>query len=278
MSADQRRTARANGATKPILITTAIIGGVALAAVGTSAAFAAGNPLSSDSGAEATTQQVDTAGVTSLEIDASASDVSVSFGAVDQATLEVEGGATGRWQLARDEDELKVYRSGGFFGGCLFWCNLERTSVSLTLPQELEARGIDTDARLSAGSLDLGGRFGEVDLDVSAGRANLDIESTKLEVEMSAGRLDGTARDVRKASFELSAGTAEVELAGDAPDQVEIGLSAGRLGLIVPDETYRIAEERSAGSLDQGLRTDPGSNRLISVEMSAGNVTLSPGS
>ncbi|WP_427870091.1 hypothetical protein [Leucobacter luti] len=276
MSADQRRTARANGATTPILITTAIIGGVALAAVGTSAAFGAAGSLRAGSAPESTLQRVDAAGVTGVEIEASSADVSVRFGSVDEARLEVEGGGADFWELTRDESELRVTRSGGFFGGCLFWCDLGRTTVVLTLPQELEARGIEADARLSAGSLDLDGSWGEVDLDVSAGHANLDIDATKLEVEMSAGRLDGTAREVRKASFELSAGTAEFELAGAAPEQLEIGLSAGRLGLTVPDETYRLTEERSAGSLDHRLRTDPGSNRLINVEMSAGNVTLSP--
>lgn len=255
---------------RAIGIVLAVIGGVAIAVSGTTAALAAVGQLSQTN--SSTEQSVD--GVTGLDLEIGASDVTVVFGDVVRAELEVEGGRSGSWSLQRDGDELVVNSPdrgfGWWFGG--WWGDEER--VVLTLPQTLQ--GIDADIDLSAGSLDITGEFGELDILVGAGALTVEGSADSVEAEINAGRAELDMTAVREADLTVSAGRLTAEFANTAPDAITLDVSAGSLELTLPDEVYDVRQEVSAGTLDNRLQTSTDSRHTISVTLSAGSATLLP--
>ncbi|HWK77686.1 hypothetical protein [Microbacterium sp.] len=263
-----------NSGFKAVAIVTAVIGGIALAGAGATAAFGAVHTVT-----RATDQsdRLDVDGVTELDVDVSAGDVSIRFGDVDQAELQVTG-SDREWRLERDEDELRLYSPerwwgwGGdwsWFGG---WGRDEH--VELVLPQDLA--GLDADVTLSAGSLDVEGDFGELGADVSAGSLWIDGTADSLDADLSAGDAEINLADVREASFGVAAGDLDAALTGEAPSDVEIDVSAGSLTLTLPDVEYNVTQDVSAGSLDNGLQTSSNARSTVFVELSAGSVELRP--
>lgn len=261
-----------NGGYKAVAIITAVIGGIALAGAGTTAAFGA---VHSFGAAGDHADSVNAEGITELDVDGAASSVSIRFGDVDEAELAVTG-SDDRWRLERDGDELTLRNPDqwwGWGGDWLWFGGDERdTHVELVLPRELS--GIDADFSLGAGSLEIEGDFGDVDAEVGAGALTMDGAATSIDVDVSAGRADLTLVDVDEADLTVSAGKLVVELADTAPRDVTIEVSAGSLELTLPDEAYNLSQNVSAGSLDNGLRTSNDSSRTIDAQVSAGSAVL----
>jgi len=264
-------------------IAIAAVGGVVLLAAGGNAAFAAVHDVSSASRSEsADTRSADADGVTSIRVDVSASDVTTRFGDVDEATLELSGSRSGDWRLDREGDQL-IVRSpdrgfGSWFGGDWFgrWFDDDSRAV-LTLPESLEGDDLDAEFSLSAGSLEIEGSYGEVGIDIGAGDVRMEGSATSIDTDVSAGRADLVLADVESADFSLSAGDVFAELVDTAPQSVRIDVSAGSLELTVPDETYSVTQDVSAGSLDNGLNTSVDSRNKIDATISAGSAILRAG-
>ena len=254
-----------------ITATLAVVGGLALAGGGATAAFAAAGDLSrTDS-----VQSIDVRGVDSVDLDASAAEVRVVFGDVDEAELSVHGERDGAWTLDRDGDELIVRSPHTVFGWWFGrWFDDDRSAV-LTLPRELE--GIDASFTLNAGGLDVSGEYGELDLEVAAGGVTVDGSATSLDVDLSAGRADVSLDAVAEADLHVSAGTLRVDLTGTAPRETSIDVSAGSAEITLPDDGYVVTQDVSGGSLDNRLGQASDSRNSIDVTLSAGSVTLRPG-
>ncbi|WP_067196109.1 DUF4097 family beta strand repeat-containing protein [Microbacterium sp. XT11] len=255
-----------------ITVTTAVIGGLSLAVAGTTAAFAASGDLSRGE----SVQRIDATGAEGVDLDASASEVRVVFGDVDEAELSVRGDGAGAWTLDRHDDEIVVRSPDTVFGWWFGrWFDDER-SVVLTLPRELE--GIDGSFVLNAGSLDVSGEYGELDLEVAAGGLVVDGSATSLDADVSAGRADVTLDGVQEAELTVSAGDLRVELTGTAPRETSIEASAGSAEITLPDDGYVITQEVSGGTLDNRLGQSAGARNSIDVTLTAGEVALRPGS
>ena len=257
---------------RTVAIITAVVGGLALLGSGGTAAAAAVSDLSRTDSEQ--TLNVD--GIEGVDLDASASEVTVRFGDTDDATLTVSGGR-GDWTLQREGDELVVrsphmdfdwWFGGNWFGG--------EERVLLTLPESVA--GIDADLNLSAGNLDVEGDFGEVTIGVGAGSVRAEGSATTLTVDMSAGTSDMEFEGVSEADILVAAGDMNLTLTGAAPDAVDIDVSAGSLTMLLPDAEYNVLQDVSAGSLDSRVDESSSSERTIDVSLSAGNVTLRPGS
>lgn len=257
---------------RPITVVLSVIGGVALASAGVTAAFAAGNQLARVDSFDT----ADVSGIRSVDVDISASDVTVEFGDVDEAQLQVEGGRGGSWTLERDDDELLLHSPSPFglwFGD---WFASEGRVV-LTLPESLGEAGLDFDLDLSAGSLTVTGDFGDVEAAVGAGELWVEGTADSVDADVSAGRAEIRLENVAEADFVVSAGHLSAELTGSAPDEVTIDVSAGSLQLWVPDETYDVVEDVSAGSFVNEVQTSSSSPRTISATVSAGSAEVRPG-
>ena len=261
-----------------ILVTTAVIGGIALLGSGATAAVAATGTMLSTSGERGDSMQtVDAQGITSIDLDVDAGNMRVEFGDVDEAELSVTNSRNPGWTLEREGDELVVrspdFEWGWWFGG---WFGDDQSAV-LTLPEDLRTDAVDADLTLDAGSLDVVGDFGALDLTVNAGALDVEGSAESLAVEMSAGRADVALDGVDQADLSVSAGDMNVDLTGRAPSLTTIEVSAGSLDLTVPDTSYAIKEDVSAGSLDARVDKGSSSARVIQVSLSAGSVTIRPG-
>ncbi|WP_460775959.1 DUF4097 family beta strand repeat-containing protein [Microbacterium sp. GXF7504] len=239
-----------------------VLGTVVTAVVGSVAATA---------GRVTETRSLAVAGVTELQLDAGAADVTVQFDDVDEASLRVVEGA-GAWIFEVSGDTLRVATPHRPFFGWLFGDN---GRAVLTLPASLE--GADASLALGAGSLHADGTFGELEVDLSAGDLDVSGAASSLDLEVSAGSADVELADVADADLRLSAGDTVVRLTGAAPREVEVDVSAGGLDLFLPDVAYAVQSDVSAGRLDAGaMRTDSAASRTVTVTLSAGDVTIRP--
>lgn len=252
---------------KAVAITAIVVGAVLLA--GTVVSGAA-NAVTGSLPTSSQTLVADTAGVTDLDVDASAALFELRFADVDEATLEVTAGR-GAWRMERDGDELKVSAPDGFMGIGIGWIG-EHPRALLTLPRSLE--GVDASLTLSAGELRAAGTFGELDTHVSAGNLVVSGEARTIEATMSAGSSDVRLSGVTEAEFDLSAGDLTAQLTGTAPRSIDIGVSAGSVDLTVPRGAYDVRSNVEAGGVDNRLSAGSGPRIPVDVRVSAGNVTL----
>lgn len=212
------------------------------------------------------TLTADAAGVADLEIDISSAQLTIVYGG-DQVSLEVTGSA-GDWRLTRDGDSLEVTTDRLWWGD---WTLLggDDTAV-LTLPRALETRALDADFSVSNGVIGASGTYRELDLDLSAGSMNISGSAEAVDADISAGRLTFDLADVREADLQLSAGAVDGALTGRPPSETVIDVSAGRAELTLPDDTYAVSADVSAGTFDNRLSVDPTSRNRVSVAVSAG--------
>ena len=221
------------------------------------------------------TQTADVDGIQSLRLDVEAGDLVVAYGDVEEAELDVPDGERG-WSLTRDGDTLHASNSRPWWASWRMfdWGN-ER--VVLTLPLALEDAELDADLDIAAGSITASGSFGELVVSISAGDAEVSGSATDLQVDLSAGRGEFDLADVTTGDLHISAGDLDVTLTGSAPSRLGLDVSAGSMRVTVPDATYRVFSDVSAGNLDNGLRTASDAARTIQVDLSAGSVSLRPG-
>lgn len=211
------------------------------------------------------------AGLRTVELDTSAADVTVSYGAVSEATLRVTGtSGVDDWTFERDGDLLVVSSDRNVWGRWGWF--REPDTVELTLPAS--AAGVDADIDVDSGSLRADGDFGALDLHLDAGSLRVSGTADSLISEVSAGSARFDLADVSDARITVSAGSVEGRLDARVPDSLSIDVSAGRLDLTVPDGEYALTSDVSAGGFTHDLRTDPASANLVTVTVSAGAVTL----
>ncbi|SFS17872.1 Putative adhesin [Agrococcus baldri] len=221
----------------------------------------------------------DASGVEELHIDSSASAFEIRFADVDEATLEVttNGGPVQQWRLEREGDVLSVdtdWRWNWLGFGIILGDRVGEERAVLTLPAELEHRGLGLEVGVSAGSFEASGDWGAASVELSAGDVDLAGTAESLAVEVSAGeaRIEvGTAGAV---DLDVSAGRIVGSLSGEQPASIDARVSAGRIDLSIPDGEYAVTEETSAGSSDVHVVDDPSATSTIDVQVSAGNVTL----
>ena len=266
-------TPRRGPGAKAIMIVTGVVGGIALFGTGASAA---GNVVSDLSRSDSF-QSVGVAGVTRVDMRVDASDVTLQFGDVDEAVLEVTDGRGGSWTLGRDGDELVVRSPDAVFGWWSgSWFGAGETVV-LTLPERLQTAGVDADLNLTAGSLDVDGAFGDLSVDVSAGALTVAGSARSLDAQMGAGRADILLDGVDEAGLNVSAGNLMVRFTGTPPSATSVDASAGSVRLTMPDEQYLIVQDVSAGTLDATVDQSASARRVIDVTLSAGTVVIRPG-
>lgn len=261
------KTANRPGATA-ITVVLASVGGLVLAGTGVSAAFAGAAQLAWVD----ESQQLDVAGVASLNLDVAANDLVVRFDDVSEARLETRGAFGSDWTFEVDGGELIVSspdRSWGWFTGGGWWDG--GSSATLTLPQSMS--GVDADLNLQAGSLHADGEFGELVLEMGAGSMTVDGSAEVLDAQVSAGNAEISLDGVREASYTVSAGWVESSLS-TVPTSTSIDVSAGSLTLSVPDADYRVTRDTSAGSLESDLSESPTAANSVDVKLSAGSVEL----
>lgn len=262
-----------SSATKPMMVLIAVIGGIVLLAVIATTVFSSAVGLNRGSA----TTTADTTGISTVNIDANATTFNLEFADVSEATLETYGLNADGWHLGREGNELLVHAPDRWLNWCFFNCGLEDNQVTLTLPQELNDGSLNAQLELSGGQLVADGDFDRLEVELNAGEVNVNGSARELDTQVNAGSGNLNLADVEAAELEVSAGRLITDLTGEAPDQVNAEVSAGRLDLTVPDTEYAVNSEVSAGDLDNQLQTASSATHRIDIEVSAGNATLRPG-
>lgn len=211
-----------------------------------------------------------TTGITEIDVEASAAQLTVAFGDVAQAELDIES-ARGDWSLDRDGSTLVVRSPDGPFFGWFLSGSMSR--ATLTLPATLEGR-LDADLEVGAGSLRADGDFGELELGVDAGSLSVSGSARSVSLDIGAGRADLALRDVAEIDLDISAGRLGAEFTGRAPDSVSVSVSAGSATATLPSAVYDVRSQVEAGSFSNGLESSSTSPRTVAVDVSAGSVTL----
>lgn len=269
-----------SGSARPIMITTAVVGGLVLFTAGASAAFGVGGPAGSTSGELSSSASVD--GITGLDLDLRAGNVTLEYAPVSEAQLEVTGPGSERWGMRRDHNTLVVESpriSSGFcfLGICPEGRRNGMTTVTLTLPKDFQRTALDVDVELAAGDFRADGTFGELSLELGAGEATVSGTARTLDVSVHAGDYNIDLSDVARAGFETAAGSGTAQLTGKAPAEIEIEISAGSLDLTVPDVEYRLDTSVAAGDIETQIRTSQTSPNRIEASVAAGGIVLRPG-
>ncbi|ALJ21580.1 DUF4097 family beta strand repeat-containing protein [Microbacterium sp. No. 7] len=255
-----------------ISILAIVVGCVLIAGAIVSGVFSALRVASSDE--RTLTASAD--GIAALDVDLSTGDMLVAYGDVEEATLVVRGTGTDDWRLTRDGDTLTVRTDRSWWTGWRLWGGAENEHAALTLPQRYAETPLDAEFSLSAGQITAEGRYGSLDIDMSAGLVTVEGTARELDAHLSAGRLDLELADVRTAEVEVSAGLVQGRITGTQPDAVAIDLSAGSVELVLPNGTYAVSSDVSAGGFDHTLNTSPSASARIDVSVSAGHVVLRP--
>lgn len=213
-------------------------------------------------------------GVTALDVETSDADMTVRFGDVQEATLEVSSSGWRRnveWVLENDNGVLRVTDDRGPW----FWPDFgsSRTIAELVLPRELEGV-VSADLDLSAGSLNIEGDLDAVGIDISAGSLTFVGASSSLSASVSAGEVDVTTSEVATIDVDVSAGRFIGTFTGAQPTSTTISVSAGDAIVDLPDGEYALAGEVSAGDRTIDVRTNPSSPHTLTVDVSAGDATV----
>lgn len=259
-----------SGAGRVITVILVVVGAIVLAAA---LGFAI---ISTIAGASARTSSSSLAvsGVTELDIDVAAGSLTIEYADVDEAELDVRSSwGLAQWTLAREEDELIVGSPQGLFGGG--WLFGGTGDAVLRLPQSLQ--GADADVSLSAGDLRVDGEFGDIDLEVGAGRAIVSGSARELDAQVSAGDAELELEDVSDVSIGVSAGSMDAVFSGAQPRGIVAEVSAGDLDLTVPEGSYQITSDVSAGDFDNRIDSSADARSTIRVQVSAGQATLRAG-
>ncbi|GGF49425.1 hypothetical protein GCM10010922_26710 [Microbacterium sorbitolivorans] len=268
-----QQTPEARTGSRALAITLGVVGGVViLGTLGFSGLYAAMGAARPGSG-EFQTLTSDVTGVSGVEINSSAGDFRVEFGNVDEAVFNgVTDGGT--WTMTRHGDTLVIDSPRRWFTFGIDW-NFDSTST-LVLPRSLD--GVDLDVSISAGSFGAEGEFGDVSYGLSAGDFSISGSARSLDADMSAGSSMIELSGLQTASFEVAAGDLWGDLRGEgAPDEIDIDVSAGSVELQLPDVPYAMTRESVFGDISSNLDESARATRTISVELAAGDVTLTAG-
>lgn len=244
----------------------------ALIAVGTVASAAWGTVAAGV--VHTSSRTVAVAGVDELKVDLAAGALHVRYGDVSDATLEVTGARSAdSWTFERRDGDLVLASPDSPFWGSWFGGN---GRAVLTLPAQLESRGIDADFQLAAGSLKVEGRYDDLGIEMGAGAAQVTANARSFELDLSAGSADLDLAGVTEAEFAVSAGAVDATMTGPVPTRVAIDVTAGSLDLRLPDGTYDVRgdSDSAAGKLHNGLTASSTSSNVVDVKVSAGEVTL----
>lgn len=293
MTSPQQTPKTVTSTARTLSIVTAVVGGGALLAVAFSSAFGpiqarissltdvgstgpAANSINEPQVAWTDdTLSVPVDEVQSLRVDAEAVTFDLAFGDVENAELTVEYSATrgsgAEWSMHVEGRTLVAER----LDGPNFGPNVGEERVKLVLPQWLsEDGGIAAELTVSAATLTAEGDFSELSAGVEAGRLKYSGSTPAIDLEVSGGKAQIDAGDVRTADIVVEAGDAQLAFTGDQPDSVDVEASVGKAVLELPKGAYRLEASAEVGAVDNQLTVDESSQHRVQASAEAARIVL----
>lgn len=257
-----------SGASRAVAIVAMVLGALVIVSTATFSAIGA-----AFSGLHDTSYSVDASTADSLDVHLQAGSLQIEYADVPEARLDVKSSISrGQWTLRVDGSRLVVSSPDQNFGWPGFF-GVADTAI-LRLPTTMQHA--DATIQVAAGSLRASGEFGALNVDLQAGSAEVDGTAADLIAKTSAGRGQFDLSGVQTAKLTLEAGSMSVVLRDEQPTTTTVKVGAGALDLAVPKGSYDVTSNVSAGAFDNRLGSQPGAASTISVDVSAGQVTLEP--
>lgn len=261
------------GSKKSITLVLTILGALIILGVIATSALHASNSLASSNSEQTANVQ----GVTALDVQVDAGRFKILFADIPEASLEVHSARSDQWTLRREAGTLLVRSPNNWGNWCFVGCNFEDNEVTLTLPNSLNDGKLDAELQMTAGEFSADGNFNDLVMEMSGGTLDASGSAKGLFVELGAGKTDIDMANVQIATFDVSAGRVDGVFTGSAPKDIQAQVSAGLLQLTLPDTSYNVIQNVSAGAVDNNLNVSQKSEHKVQVEVSAGNVLLRPG-
>ncbi|KQM38350.1 hypothetical protein [Microbacterium sp. Leaf203] len=222
-----------------------------------------------DSGSGYAMSETSTDGLTDLDVDVAGGSLTIAYGDVSEAQLDVGSGADG-WTFERKGSTLRVSSPQTNFVG---WSN-GAGSATLVLPRASATTNLDARIQVAGGALSVDADFGSLNVQLAGGDVDLAGDVRTLDVSVSGGSASGTLTGVGDATFEVAGGSLASTLAGDAPARTRITVTAGSADITLPDEEYNVTTDSGLGRIDNRLRTSSSATAVVDVEASLGQVSL----
>jgi len=261
--------ARRHGAPFFVSIATIVVGACILAGTVVGSGLSAAASLRDD-GQGYASSETPTVGLTDLDVDVAGGSLTIAYGEVSEAQLDVDGGGPDGWTFERDGSTLRVSSPHTTFVG---WSGTAG-SATLFLPRLSSTTDLDARIRVAGGALSVDADFGSLDVELAGGNVDLAADVGTLGVSVSGGAASGTLTGVEDATFEVAGGSLSATLDGDAPTRTKVTVTAGSADLTLPDEEYNVTTDSGLGRVDNRLRTSPSATAVVDVEAALGRVSL----
>ncbi|WP_150958939.1 DUF4097 domain-containing protein [Microbacterium testaceum] len=204
-----------------------------------------------------------------LDVELAGGSLTIEFGDVPSARLDADDRGRRGWTFERSGDSLRVASPSGSFVG---WGTGSR--ATLVLPRDLDGAGVRADIRVTGGSLEATGGFGDVRVEVAGGTASLDGSARDVDLAVTGGSASARVADVETTSFEVAGGELTARLSGVAPTRTDVEVTAGSADVMLPDDEYDVHLDDGMGSVDNGLRTSSTASAEVDVTATMGSVRL----
>lgn len=149
------------------------------------------------------------------------------------------------------------------------WC---RVDYRISAPADVAVNVDTSNGRVTVRDID-----GPVDVGSSNGTLELARIGGDIVAHSSNGSIEGRGLRSSEVAVDTSNGPVDLSFA-EAPDTVVADTSNGPIEIVVPDdgEAYRVSTDSSgfSASVDSAVRTDPSSDRSITVDTSNGPITI----
>lgn len=215
-----------------------------------------------------------------LDVEADISEITVSFGDVDDTRIIFRQGDSSRnitFEQGVRGDELRVrveahgglfwpFGHGNFFGG-------DAPTLDIVLPDRLSDGSIDLAVDATAGNLNLDGDYAATNLSVTAGNLDLTGSATDLIIESTAGNIDLDTMTAESVMIHSTAGDVRVDLA-TLPDEFEIASVAGDQNVLLPAGDYDIDTQTTAGHVSIEVPSNPDAALSYRFSSTAGDIRI----
>ncbi|MGO2110667.1 MAG: hypothetical protein ACTH31_03545, partial [Pseudoclavibacter sp.] len=221
---------------------------------------------------------VNVEGVEAIEIDGSASDITVEFADIEDATLDVETtvGPEPAWTFEVEDDVLTVVEThdGGFTGPISGWAP---TTALVTLPESMRGDLVDLSATISSGALTIDGDFGDVELVANSGGLLFMGGAETMDVDVQSGFGDVTVADADEVAIDVGSGAFSAVIEGEQPSSIAVDVNSGWADVMVPAGEYRVSGDVQSGARDINVDESTQADSTLEVNVSSGGATVSEG-
>lgn len=211
-------------------------------------------------------------GVTSIDATTQSGELTVTYGDVTEATLEISGDEHGpEWSLAVDGPTLRLEQMSDPVS--IGWSTWQ--SATLVLPATMEASRPALKLTTESGATVASGDFGDVTIALQSGQIDFTGSATTLGLSVETGFANVSAAGPTSLTLDVQSGTADVVVEGrKAPASTKVNVSSGYVSLDLPDGPYAVSEKVSSGSASIDLVRDPAAPNTVDVTVSSGGADI----